>query len=363
VTAGGPTGRRIVRSRLSCTLGLVVVAAGGATAEAAQTGWRRLEIPATAGYALRYLPPGLDQSQPAPVIVFLHGSGGLPEHYQLQLVSPADEVGAVLLLPKSVSDLGFGPGEDRETVEEALSLLGEELSLDGRRIALAGHSGGGAYAAVLAYASRLGFSGVFILAAPYRIVLGLADPDYTPPIRLYYGDQDPNYQGGHHQAFAEQWERLGVPWEMEIAAGYGHSTWPETTLPQGFAFLLAQRYATAGGCLPSDTRLCLRQGRFAVEATWRRPEGQSGPARVTEARTPDSGLFYFFRPGNWELQVKVLDGCAVNGRYWVFAAGTTDVEYTLTVEDLAAGVEAAYSKPQGVVAPAITDVNALATCP
>jgi hypothetical protein len=209
----------------------------------------------------------------------------------------------------------------------------------------------------------MGFSAAFILSAPYRIVLALADPDYTPPIRMVYGDQDPNYQGAHHLALAEQWDRLGVPWQMEINPGYGHSTWPETTVPAGFAFLLAQGYGTAGGCRPAATRLCLRQGRFAVEASWRTADGGSGPGRVTEARTADSGLFYFFRPGNWELQVKVLDGCPVNGRYWVFAAGTTNVEYTLTVTDLARGEEATYHNPQGTVSLATTDVEALATCP
>jgi poly(3-hydroxybutyrate) depolymerase len=79
-------------------LGLLLLAAA-LPAQAATPGWRRLEIPATGAYALRYVPPGLDQTQPAPVIVFLHGSGALPEQWQLQLASPADEVGAVLLLP------------------------------------------------------------------------------------------------------------------------------------------------------------------------------------------------------------------------------------------------------------------------
>lgn len=354
--------RRDRAARRAC--GFLLCAAGlASSAAAAPAGWRRIEIPATGVYALRYLPASLPPGQPAPVVVFLHGSGAFPEQWQVHLAPVAEEVRAVVLAPKSVSSLGFGPGDDRTTIEEALARLAEELELDERRISLAGHSSGGAYAAVLAYEGRLRPSAAFILGAPYRIVLGLADADYAPPIRMYYGNQDPNYQGLHHLAYAQQWERLGVESELEVAAGYGHSTWPPTTLPDGFAFLAAQLYGTAGGCAPSDSLLCLGEGRFAVEATWRTPQGQSGPARVTAARTPDSGLFYFFRPGNWELQVKVLNGCPINGRFWVFAAGTTNVEYTLTVTDLASGEPATYHNPQGTTSPAITDTDALHTCP
>ncbi len=41
--------------------------------------------------------------------------------------------------------------------------------------------------------------------------------------------------------------------------------------------------------------------------------------------SPDSALFWMFAPGNWEVLVKVLDGCASNGRYWILSAGATDV--------------------------------------
>ena len=34
-----------------------------------------------------------------------------------------------------------------------------------------------------------------------------------------------------------------------------------------------------------------------------------------------------------EMAEKVVDGCAVNGRFWVFAGGATDVGVKLTVHD------------------------------
>lgn len=347
----------------SALAGVLSAPAEAASPKAVNPGWKRFDLAATGEYALRYVPASLDQSQPAPVVVFLHGSGAFPEHWQDLLEPVADAQGCVLLLPKSGSTLGFGIDADDAAIAEALELLRAELAVDEGRVSIAGHSSGGAFALVLAYGTKSRFAAVFSMGAPYRTVLRVEDADYTAPARLYYGNLDPNYTGQSFAALRDQLQRLGVAVESEIAPGYGHSDRPPTTIPDGFAFLLSKTYHTAGGCQPSDTRLCLRDGRFAVEATWRDPSGTIGPARVTEARTADSGLLYFFRPGNWELQVKVLNGCPVNGRYWAFAAGTTNVEYDLTVTDLSTGQQAHYHNPQGTIAVTVTDTGAFASCP
>ncbi|MEM7587417.1 MAG: ELWxxDGT repeat protein, partial [Acidobacteriota bacterium] len=116
-------------------------------------------------------------------------------------------------------------------------------------------------------------------------------------------------------------------------------------------------------CTPSATSLCLNQGRFRVEVAWRDFEGGTGPGRPVPVNGDDSGLLYFFDPDNWEMLIKVLDGCAINDHYWVFAAATTDVEYTLTVTDTSSGEHAEYFNPLGNASPAITDTGAFATCP
>ncbi len=90
----------------------------------------------------------------------------------------------------------------------------------------------------------------------------------------------------------------------------------------------------AGGCQPSPTTLCLQGGRFRVEVEWRdfadrRGDGIALPLPDRE----DTGLFWFFRENNVELTVKVLDGCGVNGHYWVFIASGSTVEYEITVSD------------------------------
>ena len=115
-------------------------------------------------------------------------------------------------------------------------------------------------------------------------------------------------------------------------------------------------------CEASATRLCLRQNRFRVEVDWRDFEGDVGAGRVVGYQASDSGLFWFFDPENWELMVKVLDGCGFNDRFWVFASASTNVEYTLRVTDTATGDTKSYFNPLGTLAPAVADTGALATC-
>jgi len=35
-----------------------------------------------------------------------------------------------------------------------------------------------------------------------------------------------------------QWQRLGVSWEEEIQSGFGHNTWPDSAMENGFNFLV-----------------------------------------------------------------------------------------------------------------------------
>lgn len=113
-----------------------------------------------------------------------------------------------------------------------------------------------------------------------------------------------------------------------------------------------------------DPDVCLNQNRFRVEILWRDFQGRTGNAtKVAGGTSADSGLFWFFQASNWEFLVKVLNGCGSNGRYWVFAAGTTNVEYTLRITDTATGQVRDYFNPLGRSAQAITDTAAFATCP
>ncbi|HEX4954598.1 MAG TPA: PQQ-binding-like beta-propeller repeat protein [Thermoanaerobaculia bacterium] len=120
--------------------------------------------------------------------------------------------------------------------------------------------------------------------------------------------------------------------------------------------------AGAGGCVADERTLCLNGGRFQVTVEYRTAQGVSGDGRVAPVGSADSGLFWFFDPANWEMLVKVLDGCPVNGHVWVFAAATTDVELTLRVLDTRTALVREYPNALGQTAPTITDTSAFATC-
>ncbi len=116
----------------------------------------------------------------------------------------------------------------------------------------------------------------------------------------------------------------------------------------------------ATSCTARSDALCLGGGRFEATVSWRTAQGTSGKATRVPFGSDDSGLFWFFNQANWEMLVKVIDGCALNGSFWVFSAATTDVEYTLEVRDTVTGRSTSYSNPLGSAAAAITDTNALA---
>ena len=105
----------------------------------------------------------------------------------------------------------------------------------------------------------------------------------------------------------------------------------------------------------------LQSNRFQVIVAWKTPAGATGAGQGI-AVTSDSGYFWFFDPANVELILKVLDGCALNQHFWVFAGGLTNVNTTITVIDVEKGVARTYTNPQSTPFQPIQDTSAFA-CP
>lgn len=117
-------------------------------------------------------------------------------------------------------------------------------------------------------------------------------------------------------------------------------------------------------CVPDATTLCMNNGRFKATGVFRTAAGQTGPFMATFVPSaPDSGLFWFFSPSNLEMLIKVLNGCGVNSRYWVFFSAGTNVEFTVNVTDTQTGAVKTYSNPLNTAAPPVQDTSAFAVCP
>jgi|CXWL01.1.fsa_nt_gi hypothetical protein len=113
-------------------------------------------------------------------------------------------------------------------------------------------------------------------------------------------------------------------------------------------------------CVPS-TSLCLNHDRFEVSAQWQTAQ-QSGNGTGVEL-TSDTGYFWFFNAANVELVIKVLDGCGVNGHYWIFAGGLTNQQVLVTGVDTQTGHARQYLNPLGAAFQPQQDTSAIAACP
>ena len=118
-----------------------------------------------------------------------------------------------------------------------------------------------------------------------------------------------------------------------------------------------------GLCQGDADTFCALDGDFKIEVDWERRNGETGTGRLVSGATSDNtGIFYFFEQGNWELLLKVLDGCAFNDHFWVFGGAASDVKYQIRVTDLVTDEVWTYDNALGHSSDAITDTLAFATC-
>lgn len=115
-------------------------------------------------------------------------------------------------------------------------------------------------------------------------------------------------------------------------------------------------------CATTSTVACMNDRRFRVAMSWEIPDGTRGYGSLL-AFSGDSLRATFFNPGNVEVVLKVLDGCAVNQRFWVFVAGLTNVEVKIHVTDTHTGEVWEYENPLDQAFAPVQDTSAFADCP
>lgn len=144
---------------------------------------------------------------------------------------------------------------------------------------------------------------------------------------------------------------------------------PDEDLDADFDDVMLTSTGSGGGgdCVPTSQVLCIddqaNDGRFRVRGSFQTTQGGggAGAAQVIPLKplgVSRGGLLWFFRQQNPEVLVKVLDGCIVNGHYWVFYAAVTNVGFTLRVDDTQQDLTWVRTNVDGTPAAPVQDTEA-----
>lgn len=119
-----------------------------------------------------------------------------------------------------------------------------------------------------------------------------------------------------------------------------------------------------GSCGSDNHTLCIDDqpddGRFEVRADWNRTggSGMATPIALDSVGVSRGGLFWIGDPANPEILLKVLNGCRINGHYWVFYSAGTNQGLEITVRDTVTGDLWTSTNPRGTLAPPVADTRA-----
>jgi len=210
-------------------------------------------------------------------------------------------------------------------------------------------------------------------------VLSVQEDNFDAAIFLYIGSFDPDIPEANLIASSDD---AGDPY------GVGVSEIPNIPLGSGQDYYLVtagfelievgqftnQVYCTdpvtkviaADGNLPEfdGTYVELLDSRFRVSITWEDFAGNTGRATSVPMGSTDSALFWIFEPSNFEVLVKLVDGCGFNERYWVYLAATTNIDFTVRIRDQVTGTQYLRHNPLGTKTfTDLTDITAFEGCP
>lgn len=119
----------------------------------------------------------------------------------------------------------------------------------------------------------------------------------------------------------------------------------------------AKTLVAAGACVPSDTTVCLLNDRFRVRVDYINafanppaPGAFKGAKLVAGTQNPDTATFGISGPLAIEVVVRIGDTRPFGAqRFDVYYGGMTDLEYTVTVQDMQTGTTRLYRNPPGKV--------------
>jgi phospholipase/carboxylesterase len=137
------------------------------------------------------MPERLDAARPAPLIVSLHGAGGIARHALDIFAAQAEARGIIVLAPESRSTTwdvirgGYGP--DVDFIERALDKVFRLHAIDPERIAVAGFSDGASYALSIGIINGTLFKDILAFSPGFMAPTGQSD---LPRVFISHGVHD-----------------------------------------------------------------------------------------------------------------------------------------------------------------------------
>jgi predicted peptidase len=238
--------------------GLVLIATFSRPVDSQETGFldRSVVIEGNDYDYQIYVPRNYQDSEPLPVILFLHGAGergsdgisqttvGLPAAIR----EDANRFPAIVVMPQSPVD---GPGWQQLGGSIAMAALDKtvaEFSTDNSRIYLTGLSQGGNGSWYLAYHNPDRFAAVLVVCGFVEELRGAVSGSYYPaivaagasdafqevseriahiPIWIFHGDEDPAVPVEQARGMAAALEGLNANVRYTELPGVGHNAWDD----------------------------------------------------------------------------------------------------------------------------------------
>ena len=186
--------------------------------------------PGTRGAASLYIPEWIDLTQPAPLLVVLHGGSGTGPHVLWSVLRAARARGVVVIAPTSTGRTWnlHAPDRDLAHIDAWVREVAARLPLRDDRRLLAGMSDGGTFALLAALRGAPGFTHVTPVAASFSAaMMAFAEQARLRglPIRLVHGVRDWMFPVAMAREAARCLAEAGAAVELNEIADLAHA-WP-----------------------------------------------------------------------------------------------------------------------------------------
>jgi poly(3-hydroxybutyrate) depolymerase len=174
-----------------------------------------------------YIPASLSASDPAPVLMLLHGSYQNPADMLSLWTELADHEGIILVAPKSWADYGWRIRDDGpELLRDIIDSVAARHPIDRERIYLAGYSAGAAHALTIGLLESQFFAAIAIQSGAWlrpEWFRAISFASRKIPLQITIGDHDEQFPMKSVRTTEAALRSAGFPLTVIIIKDHDHS--------------------------------------------------------------------------------------------------------------------------------------------